>query len=496
VPDPADLYDGPLNPAPLMVTIGQPEDHAQLYLDLEADGLISLTGNPDVATNLARSILTELALSPLAETLRVIAVGDLVGPDADVLEHLTVVDSWDGITEDIHAWASQSYETLTENEWPNAFIARGHQPDHDALVPVAVVADRPPPTDLVESLRANLPSSVAVVVVGEFDDAVANVRCEADTLNFDTTGLACAPQEVRSDELAEMSRLLIATDSPEEQQLMEELRAEYETDALSEEPDSEAGIELSVGSDAPKPDPDKSPGYDVLVRLLGDITVEGAKPLKPKATAVVAYLALHRSVTTASLEEACWFGSEGTSHRKRLRDVMTEIRGALGSQHFPANRTGAYAAGPQVRTDLDLFEWHLQHAAALGADEAVSHYRAALDLVRGRPFAYPNAARASFGWVDFEHHATTWEHRVAHIAQACAEMYLDAEEPGEAITMLSGVVRAIPLNSIVVEALMRAHAANDDRSGAESVYREHAASLEQARLGDPDDAIEQLRFVT
>jgi DNA-binding SARP family transcriptional activator len=110
------------------------------------------------------------------------------------------------------------------------------------------------------------------------------------------------------------------------------------------------------------------------------------------------------------------------------------------------------------------------------------------------PFVYPNAARASFGWVDFEHHATTWEHRVAHIAQACAEMYLDADEPGEAIAILSGVVRAIPLNSIVVEALMRAHAANHDRPGAESVYREHATSLEQAKLGDPEEAIEQLRL--
>lgn len=53
-PDPGDSYDGPLSPAPLLVTIGQPEDDAQLYVDLEADGLLALTGDPDVATNLAR----------------------------------------------------------------------------------------------------------------------------------------------------------------------------------------------------------------------------------------------------------------------------------------------------------------------------------------------------------------------------------------------------------------------------------------------------------
>lgn len=49
--------------------------------------------------------------------------------------------------------------------------------------------------------------------------------------------------------------------------------------------------------------------------------------LEPKATAVVAYLALHRSVTTERLEEACWVGCEEplTSHRTR-RSITTELR--------------------------------------------------------------------------------------------------------------------------------------------------------------------------
>jgi hypothetical protein len=46
----------------------------------------------------------------------------------------------------------------------------------------------------------------------------------------------------------------------------------------------------------------------------------------------------------------------------------------------------------------------------------------------------------------------------------------------------------------VVESLMRAHIAADDRAGAEKVYKEHAAALAQAKLGDPGEAIEQLRI--
>jgi DNA-binding SARP family transcriptional activator len=326
-----------------------------------------------------------------------------------------------------------------------------------------------------------------VVVVGEFDHAVATVRCEDEELNFDMIDLACSPQELRADELAAISSVLVATDSPEEEELLDQLRAEFEASAASNGNGHRAGEEVPDG-------PAEPPACEVLVRLLGDITVEGGQPLKPKATAVVAYLALNRSVTTERLEEACWFGSDGTSHTKRLHDTMTENRAALGSQHFPANRSGSYVVGPGVRTDLELFEWHVRRAADLPPDQSVEQYEAALDLLTGKPFSYPNAARASFGWVDFEHHATTWELRVAGVAQACAAMHLDAGEPRAAITMLRRIVQLIPLNSALVETLMRAHLADDDRAGAENVYREHAAALEQAKLGDPYESIEQVRI--
>ncbi|HTO00558.1 MAG TPA: bacterial transcriptional activator domain-containing protein, partial [Microthrixaceae bacterium] len=495
LPGLVDPNEGPLNPAPLLVTVGQPEDDAQLYLDLEADGLLALTGDPDVATNLARSIFTELTLSPLTETLRVIAVGDVLDPDAKVLDHLSIVDSWEDLAEDLTAWATQSHEVLVDRGWANTFVGRGHEPDHDALVPVAVVADRPPPDHLADALRDTRPSAVAVVVVGEFDGALTSVRCEDDSLNFDTIDLACSLQKLEADELADISQVLASADIPAEQDLMDQMAAEHVADGSSNgsEPATANGEHADSEEGELGAEPGEPPGYDVLVRLLGDITVEGGKPLKPKATAVVAYLALHRSVTTERLDEACWFGSDGISHVKRLRDTMTESRDALGSQHFPANRSGSYLAGPRVRTDLDLFDWHVQRAANLESEEAVEHYRAALDLVTGRPFSYPNSARVSYGWVDFEHHSTTWELRITGVAQACAAMCIDFNEPGEAIGLLHRIVQTIPLNSALVEALMRAHIANDDPTGAESVYKAHAVALDRANFGDPDDSIEGLR---
>jgi DNA-binding SARP family transcriptional activator len=304
-----------------------------------------------------------------------------------------------------------------------------------------------------------------------------------------------------ADELADIASVLVATDNPAEQALMEQLRADFDapsstngSGSSSDHRSLNGDVHPSSAEAGPAGPDDAPPEHDVLVRLLGDITIEGGFPLKPTATAVVAYIALNRSVTTARLQEACWFSADGSPHTKRIHDTMAEVRSALGSQHFPANRSGRYVAGPRVRTDVDLFDWHVQQAAGLSPQRAVEHYHAALELVTGRPFSYPNGARASFGWVDFEHHATTWELRVAGVAQACAAIHIDAGEPAAAISMLSRLVQAIPLNSALVEALMRAHIADEDRARAEVVYREHAAALEQAKLGDPDDSIEQLRI--
>src|SRR3546814_15050633 len=114
-----------------------------------------------------------------------------LSPGADVLEHLTVADSWESVTDDVCSWAVQSHDVLAENGWANAFVARGSEPDHDGLVPVAVVADRPPPEALSASLREALPFALAVVVVGSFDRATAPIRCEPDALPFHTLALAC-----------------------------------------------------------------------------------------------------------------------------------------------------------------------------------------------------------------------------------------------------------------------------------------------------------------
>jgi len=477
--------DGPSRPAPLLVTIGQPDEGAHLYLDLEVDSVVSLVGDVEAARRLARSILTELALSPLADGNRVISVGDLIEPEAAGLPHLTHKETWDDFAKDLTAWVHASHNALEVNEWPNAFVGRGHDPDHEALMPMVVIATKPPPPELLDLLLDNRPSAVAVVVADVFEGALTTITCDEEMIYLDDVDLSFVPQQVDETALEDMGRLICVPEPDPEAE--EDHREGFD---LDDAPPPAEALE-----DVEPPEPASPPEYEILVRLLGDIRVEGgAKKLHPKPTAVLAYLALNRSVTSERLEEACWFGSNGTSHRKRLRETMSICRDAIGSHHLPPNERGTYVIGDAVRTDVELFDWHVAQAVHQDPTDAVESYRSALDLVTGRPFSYGNQARASYGWVDFEHHATTWELRIAGVAKAFTELCIDLDQPDTAVDDLRRLLQAAPLNGGVVAALMRAHIESGDRSAAERVYEEHTAALDQADLGEPDDQVEQLRL--
>ena len=103
--------------------------------------------------------------------------------------------------------------------------------------------------------------------------------------------------------------------------------------------------DTAVGGGGQDEENSAEPEYDVLVRLLGDIQIDGGKPLRPKPTAVVAYIALHGSVTVEALEDACWADPSSGSLRKRLKDVMSSVARHRCLSTFPPRRVAATASG-------------------------------------------------------------------------------------------------------------------------------------------------------
>jgi nucleoid-associated protein YgaU/DNA-binding SARP family transcriptional activator len=467
----SDAPDEPLCAAPLLVTLGKPDESGRLYLDLEAEGLIALTGAPEMARNVAFRMVTELALTPLADTVQIMVLGGTIDPGVARLDHVMVKQSWDDVAEDVTAWAEQSHEALVSHGWANAFVARGADPQHDALAPLVVIATEPPPPALLDDLRSRAPAALAVVVTGPVEGPATVLDCQPDELTLVDVGLSCSPDPMEPDVLESIVTLLDAADEPGPEQL-----------TLTESP-AGVGAENTTATE---------PDFDVLVRLLGDIRVEGGDPLLPKQTAVVAYIALHGTVSAERLEDAVWAGPSTTSRRKRLANTLSECRAALGRRHLPAATDGRYSLGPAVTTDTELFDLRVKRAANQPPEQAAETLRSALDLITGRLFSYRNAERHSYAWVDVENWQSTWDLKVAAVAQHCAETYINLSRPGDAVAVALHALDAVPIHTGLTETLMRAHAANGDRVAVHRVYQAHVTALQKLGLDDPEPSTTDL----
>ncbi|HWL44491.1 MAG TPA: LysM peptidoglycan-binding domain-containing protein [Ilumatobacter sp.] len=480
--------------APLLVTLGRPDaTGGQLHFDLEADTLVSLTGDPSTARSVARSIVTELAYSPLADTINLVLVGDLDAHAAAHLERVTVVPSWADVTADLTAWAEQSRNVHAEQGWANSFVARAVD-DHDALTPLVVVGDHPPdePATL-ERLAGLAPAAIAVVTVGAPLDAATVIDCQPDRLTVTDLGLTCEPQGLDADtvdriadllERAEITAPLPTTNGDHERPpaTAPDLHDEPPGDA----PNDQRDTDVTANSTAPAPYRD--PPAEVVVRVLGDITVEGgARPLTTKQTAVFAYIALNSPVTSDRIEDAIWAAPTGGSRRKRLANILSECRGTLGARHLPAAVDGRYSVPATVVTDIDLFERRVAHAAGQPPVEAIATLRGALDLVRGPVFTYRATERWSYAWVDLENWGARWEPKIASVAQHLAELCLDRGDTTTAIETAERALSIVPAHSGLTEALMRAHQQAGDHTGVDAVYHAHVAALTQLDLDQPAD---------
>jgi DNA-binding SARP family transcriptional activator len=465
---------GSLMAAPLLVTLGCPDDGGQLYLDLETAAVVSLTGDLAAARGVARTMLVELAHSPFAAIAQVMAVGDLGSSRLGDLERLRVVEDWTGAAADVTAWATQSAEALAANGWPNAFVGRGHDPEHDALMPLVVVATEPPDQDVVRAVQA-APSSTALVVVGDPLPGATVIECRREQLFLPQLGLTCRPQVLEPDDVEGLAELLEVAETSSGQMAFGFWESTHQA---------------SNGGDVPY----QAPTYEVLVRVLGEITVEGAAaPLTRLQTALVAYLALHRTASMERINDAIWPNVAAKAPRKRLSNAVNKCRDALGRRHLPAAGDNHYSVGPGVATDVDLFDRRVATAARMPPARAAETLSGALDLVRGQIFQYPDRQERKdetnpYSWVSLENWISRTEPKIAAAAQRVAELYLELGEPARAVQEGERALQLVPHHSGLVEVLMQAHNAKGDRLAVHRVYSEHAEALERLDLDEPAES--------
>lgn len=523
---PSWVVGGTGSAAPLLVTLGEPEDGGQLYLDLETTGHVCLTGDEDVALAVARAIVLGLVHSPLASLVQVVVTGDLGLPPLRNVERLRTVDDRHHLADSLQAWADQSRQAMADNGWPNPFVARGCGADHDALVPMVavVVGDGNDDGIDLDALVAGH-AAAALLTVGTPVAGALAIVCDTDRLEVPALRLVCTPRPATTEDVETIDALL-----DESAEVTGPPSSNGSTPAVHYAPPLEVEEVFTLWDESNEPDPPgrcaplaaeedddfddaamgsgeaeattptvageafqadaeyEDPAYDVLVRLLGDITVEGgSQSLTPKQTAVVSYIALHGPAGIDRVADAVWSAPTTGSRRKRLANTVSDCRSVLGAQHLPIASDGRYRTGPDVITDLDLFERRVEAAAAQPPELAVSTLRGAMALVDGPVFTYPSTEDA-FAWVDLENWVSTWELTVASVAQHLGEMYLDLGQPDDAVAVAHQALRVVPTHPGLTETLMRAHAANGEHLAVQRVYASLVSALDQLDLDAPAES--------
>lgn len=94
-------------------------------------------------------------------------------------------------------------------------------------------------------------------------------------------------------------------------------------------------------------------GEEVLVKVLGPVEIEGWRetPRRRVVAELACYLALHagRPISGEVLRAALWPDVDSEASAKSLRNYMSELRRALGSEHVPTARGTGYSVSTSVR---------------------------------------------------------------------------------------------------------------------------------------------------
>jgi DNA-binding SARP family transcriptional activator len=194
--------------------------------------------------------------------------------------------------------------------------------------------------------------------------------------------------------------------------------------------------ERPEGAAAPTAAPDPEPAPPVLVRVLGSVEIDGAVEFKrAKSRELAVYLAMHpHGVGEAELDEALWPSELGRVVPPSTRDSTVSVaRTALGGpgRLLPAQGQGRekrYQVSADVGSDFGLFCRLHRHGRS---NESVESLRAALELVRGRPFEGVLSGR-TYTWVHTEGHARHIESEVGDAADLAARLFLERGLPLEA----------------------------------------------------------------
>jgi DNA-binding SARP family transcriptional activator len=535
-----DLAEGAPSPLPGLVTLGTDNTGAEVLVDLEEIGLVSLVGDALCTREVVLAAGVQLATNEWRDFVSVVLVGFPEAPHG--LERVQLVTSVEEVLDDLERLAEENAELLADAELGSTLEARVAGEAGDAWIPTLVLCAAAPDAEAAERLVAVATgpgnAGVGVLIAGEVDGAVWELPVEADTLQIPELGLTLRPQRLPEEEAAAVEELIEVGRGPlhrggehwrddddgdvdgtendageddvawsgTEPGETHELLARWGTDDdlvvddVDEEPEAPQGpADVGVLSAV-----DEDPAPNVLVRLLGPLEIDDDGELVPlergKAREALSYLASHprAAVDGDRLCEALWPGQDPRKKVGTFNTTMWFVRNALGvtadgSARLPKLRgtQRLYRLDDKlVDVDYDVLVGALRRARGATPEVALPLLRDALELVRGRPLEHVGKG---YEWAFAEGLVYEMEATVADAAHRLAELCLDAGDAEGAHWAVRQGLRASPGNEQLYRDQMRAANAAGNPAGVEAAWEELGRMAEEE---EPYDGLDPATVAT
>ncbi|HEY3673049.1 MAG TPA: LysM peptidoglycan-binding domain-containing protein [Acidimicrobiia bacterium] len=454
-------------PMPALVTIGNSPD-GPVMLDLEACGLVTITGTADEARGLARSAALELAVSPIADELDVLVVGEdpLVLPSGTLnrVKHVrTISDVVALVAEQAHA----SIRALDDVKQPTTFTARCANDGSDPWAPTVLILDVAPDASEREQLEAFVETGgrgLGILAIGNWPDAPWHLHINNGQIDAPRLGLHGLTATIEAQRVE-------PTVANATVQLFEQ--ANDDSDELL--------VQYDVVDPAPRTD-EQLPAVDapISVHVFGAVHVVGAtRPLTDIETELVAFLATREHPVDADIVQTALWPDRMVSP-KRWWNLVSETRKALGVDrngefHLPPLSKGQpLRLAPGVATDLTRIETAFRRVRNEATADAACELGRALGDVHGRPFD----AKRGYAWVHANGLASYAEALIADAVHAMAVWCLDHGDVDETLRVIAIGLRASPGNEILYRDLILAHERSGDTRAVENAMRDLLETLE------------------
>jgi hypothetical protein len=466
--------DGPESPCPALVQLGVTDDGAELYADLEGLGTLGLDGPSEAVRQIARALTATLALSPAAQSCRVLTYGfDPYGLDEQVHPRLGVFPSTASLLDEAEGTARPVAAAVDAEGVGSTFRLRALVPAEGWEPAIVVVGGT-----VSEEEQARLTvlggsggRGAAVVTPGSASSRWVLATAEQPGWwRLDPLGLRVRPVGVAAEELGELAAYLGQADAAPV--TMQALREPEVRDP-------------AAGAAAPSLQPPAfhEPDWLVMVRLLGSVDVVdrsgAAEPVeRSQPVELLAWLATHRgSATRAKAVNALWSGRAVDVRSTRnvvsaARMLLRSLAGEPPEGDWIPLRQERLDLHPLVVTDVDLVRARLDFARRADPDEAAAVLAEGLPLLRGVPFE-----DRQWLWADEDYVASSVAADAASFAHLLATLRLEMGDVRGALAATEAGLRIIPLHDQLTELSMQALVAGGDRRSALAVYEAYERAV-------------------